>query len=104
MNENTQIVEATVSLPLARKQSLMSFESYVVGALKFGSMTPQDWLLTNRNQFCHSYVQQSHNCEEIFQVAAHVRFQTCSLVQLLMTGRGDCQNVHELCSLNDLFS
>lgn len=51
MNENTQIVEATVSLPLARKQSLMSFESYVVGALKFGFMTPQDWLLTNRNQF-----------------------------------------------------
>lgn len=103
--ENTQIVEATVSLPLARKQSLMSVEYYVVGALKFGFMTPQDWLLTNRNKFLSLLcTTNSHHCEEILQVAADIRFQTCSLVKLLITGRDDCQSVHELSSLNDLFS
>lgn len=51
MNEDAQILEATVSPPPARKQALMSFESYVVGALKFGLMTPQDWLPTNQNEF-----------------------------------------------------
>ena len=63
MNENTQIVEATVSLPLARRQSLMSVEYYVVGALKFGFMTPQDWLLTNRNKFLSLLCTiKSHHC------------------------------------------